>query len=158
MRGSIFLLGALLLAPCAAGARALTPAAIAADLHHLGARRTVARLNAGKAKEWEAVLRHIQTGQREWLLVARPLKAGTDAGTGEGLDAAIAHALARNPAEVLKLQPDFALAKICTNPDIEPSEAEVMAFKAHALAALDRVTDPGLAHQVQECRKMEQAS
>ena len=143
----------LALTPLRVGAADVSPAAIIADIGRDGAPKFVGRLSAEAGTQWKAVRAGIASGKDAWLGVARAIRPGVDAGTGEDLNTALATALRVNPAGVLRLVgPDFPLTHVCDVPLIEPTDAQVAAWKRNALAALDRVSDPSLAATVQDCR------
>lgn len=146
--------GLALLGQACAAAADVSAASVLADIARLGARGEAARLNAKDGRDWETVMRRVQSGRPEWLDVARQLKAGTDAGPAEDLRASVAMALARNPAGLLALVPsDFALADICTVPMIEPTDKHVADYKRAAEKALYSVSSGPRSAVAAECRE-----
>lgn len=133
---------------------AVTAAGIEHDIEVSGASSVVKQLRSGKGGAWQAVLRNVETGRRDWLRVAEQLLNGTDAGNTESLYFAISLALTRNPEAVLPiLGPEIPAGKICTVPYIEPSQKTEREYRAKARAALDRVTKPGLTARKEMCLK-----
>lgn len=123
------------------------------EIAHSGAKTVVKQLNAGSGKPWKNLLSNVESGNDEWLKVAVAIHPGVDAGTGEDLTFAVATALRKNPATVLKLiGPDFPLEHICNVPLIEPTDAQITGWKRDALTALSRVKDPTLTDKVHQCR------
>ncbi len=101
---------------------------------------------------YTAVCDSIARGSARWLEVARRLKPGTDAGSAEELDKAVAFALERTPREVLRLLgasgsapfpiPVVMQAWVDSDcPDLETARAVV----DRRIAAVSGVTDPTLA-------------
>lgn len=102
------------------------PETLVAEVKRDGPRAVVSRLWAD-GKLFEAVLRRIESGDGEWLDVARQLKPGTDGGESESLDYAVALALPRAPSHVLPLiGAGFQVGSICTAPHIEAPLSVVM--------------------------------
>ena len=90
-----------------------TPEALVAEVKRDGPRAVVSRLWADE-KLFEAVLNRIESGEGQWLDVARHLRPGSDAGASESLDHAVALALPRAPSRVLPLiGAEFRLGSIC---------------------------------------------
>jgi hypothetical protein len=152
IRVSPGLLAALCFAtPALAGGLSATD--VSADIAKLGAAATVKQLDAGSGAQWNSVVTHIAGGSADWLAVASALGSGVDAGTGEDLTGALSAALLKNPAGVLKLAgPQFPISQICTDPQIEPTDAQVAGWKAKAAAALAKIHDPALTANVGACR------
>lgn len=100
-------------------------AAIAKD----GSAQTIARMTAGDRLAWEAVLRHIEKGETQWLEVARALRSGSDAVTTIELRFAVARALPKAPREVLALIGNgFQLEEICIIPFIETDSTTELVY------------------------------
>ena len=134
-------------------AGSVTASQLMAEITRDGAVVVVNRLAAGSGASWANVLTHIESGQDAWLGVARALRSGVDAGTGEDLTTAVATALRGNPAGVLKMTDSgFPIAQVCDVPLIEPTGAQVQHWKHDVLSALARVHDAGLSEKVQQCR------
>jgi hypothetical protein len=121
---------------------ALTPQAVKEDIWRIGAKATVQRLYA--AHRWETVLEGIESGAPEWLGIVHDLAGGTDAGTSEDLQEALATALPHNPGAVLKLagtEQFLSLDDICSAPFIEPEHAFLMRYLANARESLVRLKE-----------------
>lgn len=114
----------------------LTPGYLLAELSQSDS-QVFANCLVSDSKAWEFVLINISGGDEEWLSFAKKLKPFTDAAASESLNFAVAKALPKNPAGVLKLAGDkFTLDEICTVPFIEaPPEVE-NAYLDQAIAAL----------------------
>lgn len=94
-----------------------------------GAKSVIERLVSGeKWTEFETVCDKIETGEKEWLEVARLLAPGSDAASAESLVFSVARALPKSPRQVLSLVAEtekdpkgrFTVDRICTSPYIEP--------------------------------------
>jgi hypothetical protein len=134
-------------------AAALSTTEIRAKIARDGATGAVSALMAGSGAGWKVLLARIGGGDDAWLDIARAIRPGVDAGSGEDLTFALASALSRNPAGVLRMAGrDFPLAKICDVPLIEPTDAQVAVWKTQALTALARVHSDALRAKVNECR------
>ena len=139
-----FISVALILPVCLAAQQRTAKSAVSASsvMSHIaeqGAAREVSRLKA--AGQWRAVQRSIQSGSTDWLLAAKKLHAGTDAGVSEELLFSFAIALTRNPKEVLAMaEPEFPLAAVCTVPYIEAEEQVLERHRRRVHAALAGVT------------------
>jgi hypothetical protein len=114
---------------------------------------------------WGVVLQHIETGNSEWLLVARAMKPGVDAGSSEELRIGIATALARAPANVLPVlsnkdsRSTWSIGSVCSAPFISPGKTWLIRYKARAIKAVAGVRDPALRDKraicVQTLRKID---
>jgi hypothetical protein len=137
-----------------ANAAELSPASIQADIARDGARAVVARLSGKSGGPWKEVILHISSGQDAWLSVVGALRPGVDAGTAEDLTGALASALRKNPEPVLKLiGPNFPLDQVCDIPLIEPTNAQLAAWKRSVLDALSHVKDAVLSDRATACSK-----
>ena len=126
---------------------------VLAEISHDGAAKVVARTRAGSGQAWLRITRGVETGRADWLEVAKAIKPGVDASSAEELSFAVASALKRNAAAVLKMTgADFPLDRVCAVPLIEPTEAQVRAWTRAALAALAKVDDPSLAEASKACK------
>ena len=156
MRSHLFSISLILALPVhAADGLPLTPPAISDLVARDGAGPTVQRLVTNKrSPQWDAVLRQVETGDDRWLAVARELSAGTDAGTSEGLQVALATALPKNPAGVLRLagtQPFLSLTNLCSAPFIEPQPAFFRRYLSSTRKALLRLKDAAIESRRLEC-------
>jgi len=124
---------------------ALTPQAITKDIENRGAKATVQKLISGKRPRlWESVLQKIKTGGAPWLAVAKELADGTDAGTSEALQIALATALPKNPSGVLQLagtQGFLSLEDICGAPFIEPEPTDLKRYLDKTRRSLNNLKD-----------------
>lgn len=134
------------------------------DAHHLvkeikrkGAKAVISELMLDHTwTRFEKICDKIETGDKEWLEVARLLAPGSDAATAESLMLSVARALPKSPRLVLALVAEteadpkagFTVEGICISPFIEPkpgvSEAYLIETE-HALEATYTGDDPRLA-------------
>jgi hypothetical protein len=122
---------------------------VLAGIERGGAKAEAARLK--RQGRYDAVLRQIETGRREWLKVAERLRPALDAGGGEALSFAVARALPRAPAGVLGLVGrGWRLEAVCTSPFIEPDPGVAERYEAQALAAL-KTAPPALKPLAARC-------
>jgi len=129
-------------APAAGG---LTAAQVGAMIDRDGAAKTVQSFDQGDANvPFDQVLDGIGSGNQEWLALVPKLAPGVDGGTATGLKIAIAEALPRNAAAVLRLGSDGPAEESCAYPMIEPTAAETQAYFAAAIPAVEAIDDPAL--------------
>jgi len=128
----------------------LTAGSILQQVKEKGARKVLQEYSSASL-QWHAILKHIETGDAEWLAVASELRAVSDAGYSEDLDFSVATALPKNPSGVLRLK-HFALERVCDVPYLEPSEKTVHDFQTKAAAALETVRDADLQDRKKKCR------
>jgi len=119
--------------------------AIEASIRRDGARETVNALV--DQNRWDYVSSRIASGEARWVALASQLAPGTDAGTAEDLPIALAYALPLNARAVLAVARTRTvdLTDVCGVPFIEGAAPNIPAYKRRALAAVERVDDPGLA-------------
>ncbi len=114
-----------------------SPQGILSEIQRQGPPQTIAHMTAGDRSVWEGALRHIESGETQWLEVARALRAGTDAATTIELRFAVARALPRAPREVLDLVGNgFQLEEICIIPFIETDSSTELAYLKDTKKAL----------------------
>jgi hypothetical protein len=116
-----------------------------------GAERVARELSEQQNPDpWDAIDDRVATGDPRWLDVAKQLRPYTDAGVSEALENALAEALPRNAAGVLRilgtdLSKDFTVRRVCsTETFIEVPRPALQRHLRAALAAVKRVTDPKL--------------
>jgi hypothetical protein len=94
-----------------------------------GAKAVIARLVSDEEwTEFETVCDKVETGEKEWLEVAKLLAPGSDAASAESLVFSVARALPKSPRQVLSLVAEtendpkggFTVDRICISPYIEP--------------------------------------
>ena len=103
-------------------------------------------------REFKRVVRRIESGDAQWLEVARQIKPHSDAALSLSLDYSVALALPNVPARVLALiGHGFDLDRVCTSPFIEPDPGVAEAYEWRTLVALARVTDPVLKSLALKC-------
>jgi hypothetical protein len=156
--GSLLLAGAAV-SPCRdlaatqvyAGATSCT--AVAHEIEVKGAKTVVDQLfNSPGARVWERLLTQIEGGRSECVRLAKALRRGTDAVTGETLNVALSRALETNPSEVLALWDDvYPLDKICQDSNIEPTPEQHRKFVSRARAGLVQVREPALVARKNAC-------
>ncbi len=139
----LYAVAPLLFVLISSSAASVDPKAISKEIERHGAKATVARLTSSRhARNWESTLQHIETGDPDWLVVAANLADGTDAGTSEELQIALAIALPRNPPGVLNLagtQSFLSIRDLCGAPFIEPTDEYLKHYLIDARRALQRL-------------------
>jgi hypothetical protein len=133
---------ALLASACMSAQVAPDPARIAGEIETQGARPAVASLD--RDGQFDAVLDSIATGDAALVELAPRLAQGTDAGTSIGLTIALATALPKNPAAVLRVLDDgpvLGTAAVCGVPFIEPEPEEVKAYLERTIPAVSDVPE-----------------
>jgi hypothetical protein len=131
----------------AAAAPKVGPGELRTSLGRDGPQVTVRRLVA--EHRWEAVLDRMGSGEAAWIALAPQLAPGTDAGSAEGLGVALAAALPKDPAAVLRaIDPQDGVVlgahRVCASPFIEPKPEFVAHYRREALAAVSGVREPKL--------------
>ncbi|MDR5823384.1 hypothetical protein [Caballeronia sp. LZ043] len=133
---------ALLASACASAQVAPDAARIAGEIETQGARPAVASLD--RDGQFDAVLESIATGNAAWVELAPRLAQGTDASASIGLTIALATALPKNPAAVLRVLDDgpvLGTSAVCGAPFIEPSPGEVKAYLDRTIPAVTDVPE-----------------
>jgi hypothetical protein len=110
------------------------------------------------SESWEPVMKHVASGEREWLLAALALHEGTDGASSEELGLAVSRALIPNGRNVFEVYMDQWPAKaICWgaaeaggNETIEKALGELHA----KIAGVKKVSEPRLAKYKAECLKL----
>jgi hypothetical protein len=139
-------------AACARGQSLTTPAAIRSQIQKVGAKNVIAKMTAGGGSSWNHAITEIESGDANWLAIAKELRAGSDAGNTESIYVAVSHAALNAPARVLRMIGDaFPMAVVCTMPDIEPTAASLAAYIRRAEAAMASVQDPSLKTKRDQC-------
>jgi hypothetical protein len=146
---------ALATIPTRLGARpTVNPATLVRDIDARGPRAVIATL--ARTGQWDGVVRHIDGGGDAWLAVAAKLAPGSDAGSAEDLGISLATALPRNAAGVLRIMRldghnPLRAARVCGLPFIEQPKAQTDTYRASAVDAVTRVSDPALADRRSRC-------
>ena len=136
-------------APAVAASGAVTPDQFRAMMQRDGARKTVQALDNDAGSETLAqVYQGIASGNDQWLAVVPLLSTGTDASTSESLMDALAEALPRNAAGLLRIigdrqTSDFFKEGACMHPE-ELSGQAARAYITTAMQAVEAVNDPAL--------------
>ncbi|MEA5114558.1 MAG: hypothetical protein VB050_11085 [Geobacteraceae bacterium] len=129
---------------------------LAKEIKSKGAREVIAELMSDDQwTEFEKVCDKIETGNREWLEVARLLAPGSDAAAAESLTMSVARALPKSPREVLALialsehdhGKEFTIDNICVSPYIENEpgvEERHLLTTSNVLESTDTSNDPHL--------------
>ena len=93
------------------------------------------------AAEFVGWLPRISSGEMRWLDVARALRPAADAETAESLDHAVARALLKNPAPVLRmLTKEFKVEAVCASPYVAAPTERDLAHLQEAQRAVEKVT------------------
>ncbi len=125
-----------------------------------GAQRFVRRFikdidpHSPEEPNYDIVLEHVAEGSNGWLHVAAEIAPYTDATFSQGIRVAIADALVVNPVGVLKMVgTDGPFDEACGYPFVRQTDRYMQRHKREALAALNRVHQPALAEEKENCRK-----
>ncbi|MFC5476032.1 hypothetical protein [Paraherbaspirillum soli] len=123
------------------------------EIRTVGAAKVLARLHqSGTRHGWDWVVEQAATGNQEWLTVIYHLRDATDAGDTQALNVALAYALPKNPAGVLKLLgSDFPVEKICRTPFSEPDAVTLKQYVDKAQQALRGETSEKLLFNRDKC-------
>lgn len=103
------------------------------DIKAVGPRAVIEKLwnsDENHPNDWDRVIEMIESGERNWLEVAKALKPASDAGASQDLNGAMAVALLKNSPDVLTMaqQGPFTVDGICTCPYVvETSDEEIAA-------------------------------
>ncbi|MGF6293482.1 hypothetical protein [Paraburkholderia youngii] len=135
---------ALLILVCASAAvgavQSNTPAEVSAAIGRQGASAFFRSLDEATA---DRLFEQIGTGRADWVALAPKLAVGADGANAEGLGIALAYALPRNPAAVLKvvdpLEGDghvLAISRVCGIPFIDDAPKNYKAKALHAVSAI----------------------
>ena len=151
-------LSAALLAPHATP-RAITPKVVERMIERYGARATVQKLSdaapndtRSMLSDYDKVLEGVSSGDAHWLALVPKLDPGTDAGSAEFLRIAVADALPKNPAGVLRFTSHLSwFRQACGYPMIEPTNREMRAYFNATIPALKAVHDAALARAKRIC-------
>jgi len=154
---ALFLSAALLLPHSAQ--RAVTPKVVGGMIDRYGARATVQKLwNAvpndkrSTFSDYDRVLDGVSSGDPRWLVLVPRLDPGTDAGSAEFLRIAVAEALPKNAAGVLRFTSRLSWFRYaCGYPMIEPTDREMRAYFRATIPALKAVHDPSLTRAKRIC-------
>jgi hypothetical protein len=91
-------------------------------------------------------------GDPRWLVLVPKLDPGTDAGSAEFLRIAVAEALPKNAAGVLRFASRLSWFRdACGYPMIEPTNREMRAYFRATIPALKAVHDPSLTRAKRIC-------
>lgn len=96
--------------------------------------------------DYEQVLIFISQGKEPWVRLYPQLKKEPFSGVAffqEGIDIAMAEALAENPAIVLEFVNKYNVGFICGMPFIEPSDNEIRDYYAKTTAAIRQLPAQG---------------
>ncbi|WP_206240134.1 hypothetical protein [Novosphingobium terrae] len=157
MRKSLLGIVGLMLT-AASPATLLTPTAIQSEIRSEGAKAVVNRLYNSGAYD-KVVMSKIRSGNVQWILLARPLSAGTDAATSEGLTQALIYALPKSPQAVLSVidlsgsSYPRSPGEVCSASFFEGAPTNIPAYRAAAVRSVKAVTVPSLQAAKQICLK-----
>jgi hypothetical protein len=151
----------------AARADACAPERVERDLKARGARAVVSELYDDET-QWECVLRGIEGAKTAWLLVARELLKGSDAGSTDELLGSLSDAFERAPARVLTMAAVkdtelFSIADVCGDTEIAETlrgvlerlrrrRAMVRSLKGRSLASRKRACIEAMDRAEQDLR------
>lgn len=128
----------------------INPHKIKKTIERQGLEQTIKSLYDDQ-KTWDTVLKSIASGKQEWLIIAKLLKSGADAGPSEMLNLAMGEALANAPKRVLEIMEKdnvFTPIFVCNGPDIDNAKFSTYdkAIKEtnYRIAVLEKVNDTNL--------------
>jgi hypothetical protein len=138
-----------------ATAGSATPQEVARHLASEGPRAAVRHMYENG--EWRVVSDHIKSGEARWVGLAVELSKGTDAATSEDLSNSLVYALPKAPRAVLatldltgKSIPRSS-HQVCSASFYEGDPTNVRAYRASAIRAVGRISDPALVQAKTEC-------
>ena len=125
-----------------------------------GAQTALASYFQGDTAQRSELFDGVASGASDWLTVAARLRPASDGGASSELDLAVAEALPRAPARVLRLLPTpFSIRDVCGVPFVEQSDSASRAYRRRALAAVAGVQDPSLGTVRDQClRELREAT
>lgn len=140
-------------------ATAITPTGVERMIDRYGAKATVNKLANAPPNDtrsifgdYDKVLEGVSSGDARWLALLPRLDPGTDAGSAEFLRIAVAEALPKNPAGVLRFTSRLSWFRdACGYPMIEPTNREMRAYFKAAIPALKAFHDPALERAKRIC-------
>ena len=127
---------------------ARTPEGMLAEIGNRGAADVSVELY--NSASWLPAMRHVESGNQDWLLAALGLSSGTDGAAATELTLSISRALLTNPEGVLelflsttppRLDPCHGWGEFAGHRTFESAFTDVQA----KIARLEQVSDPGLA-------------
>jgi hypothetical protein len=128
-----------------------SPTALLAEIEVAGPRIVLERLWANDS-QFNALSLAIESGEADWLEVARRLKPASDAGVSLSLNYSVARAIPVAPTRVLGLVGrGFTVEGICTSPFIEPVAGVAERYEQRALQALATLEGSALASVAEQC-------
>jgi hypothetical protein len=119
---------------------AISAGALLHEIDTLGPRAVMSRLAVDRA-QFDQICAQIESGDPQWLEVARRLKGVSDGGASLSLSYAVARAIPAAPSRVLALiDHGFTVDDVCGSPFIEPDPGVADEYKRRALLALRSVS------------------
>jgi hypothetical protein len=133
---------------------AIAPIEVLKLIQDHGAHAAAAKL--WETKEWDQLIAGVASGESEWLAVVDELLPGTDAGSTSELFDAVAWALPKAPAHVLRLvsrnPSDWGF--VCSGPPVDfPPPGDSASYFRRANEAVAGVTNKELRRVRNECLK-----
>lgn len=114
-----------------------------------------AGLNSLSAQDFDALARHLEKGEADWIRLVPALAEHTDASYSEGLTISLARALVVNPAAVLSIldprDSSLSVNRVCSVPFIEISDDEADEYVKAAVESVGKVTSPALQGRKRAC-------
>ncbi|MET3135412.1 hypothetical protein AAKU55_005722 [Oxalobacteraceae bacterium GrIS 1.11] len=134
---------------------ALTPQAITKYIREHGAKETVRNLyKDNDSRRWDFVIHKMESGDSDWLSIAKIIAEGTDAGTSEDLIVTLAIALPKNPRRVLQLigtTSFLSYETVCNAPFIEPTSVYLRNYLRKTRQVLKNLKDTTVEEQRVKC-------
>jgi len=114
-----------------------------------------AALNSLPEKDFDALNRHLEKGESDWIQLVPALAKRTDSSYSEELTISLAKGLAVNPAAVLSILDEndspVSIKRVCSIPFIEISDKKADAYVRNANASISKVTNPMLQGRKKSC-------
>ena len=133
--------------------RRSTPEEVSLSIRTEGADKVLSKL-WGNSAVFEALLQHVDRGERPWFGVWLALHKHSDGAISESIDTAFARAIPRAPDAILRLiGHGLELNRVCTSPFFEPEPGVAEAYERSALRVLAQVKEQSLQAVATECAK-----
>lgn len=123
----------------------VTPKIVLENIHDSGAKKYIHDLakenaRATSTSQWEAIVKGLSSGEAEWLQIVPLIARYTDAGFAEDIATALAQALPKNVAGVMKVLdeqiPPVSIRNVCSMPLYNETVPEQNEYVVKAIQAL----------------------
>lgn len=130
-----------------------TPNQVMQDISESGAKEVLSSLWQDQ-RVFDALLQHVERGERNWFAPWVALRRHADAAAAESIDIAFARAIPKAPDAVMSLVGNgLQLEHVCTSPFIEPETGVAEEYERSAVRALARVRDSELRPRAEACAR-----